>query len=61
MGRLSEAVEGSKTRRPQELVVPCVMHDRLRANPASVSLSDTSPIYRLMRGAPSPTISKGPH
>jgi hypothetical protein len=34
MVRLPEAVEGSKARRPQELVVPCIMHDGLRVNPA---------------------------
>src|SRR5260370_27085189 len=31
MGRLPEAVEGSEAHRPQELVVPRVMHDELRA------------------------------
>jgi hypothetical protein len=30
MGRLSEAVEGSKFDRPKELVVPRVVHDRER-------------------------------
>src|SRR5258708_28215614 len=29
MGRLSEAVEGSKFDRPKELVVPRVLHDQL--------------------------------
>jgi hypothetical protein len=34
MGRLPEAVEGSKAHRPQELVVPGVMHDELRVDQA---------------------------
>jgi hypothetical protein len=31
VGRLRKAVEGSKAHRPQELVVPGVMHDDLRS------------------------------
>ncbi len=29
VGRLPEAIEGSKARRPKELVIPCVLHDQL--------------------------------